>query len=169
MIPRRLFDSDRSFPWPLQSYMGRAMEDHFRDMERMMDGMFGNRVWERSPVAGKEVSVKYDNKEFEVKLDVSQYAPDELTVKVTDHQLVVSGSHQQKADKYGYVKREFTRRVVVPEDVEVDTLESTLTNDGYLVVSGRVKGAPEDSGRTLEIKRQENASEDKETGHAKDK
>jgi len=37
--------------------MGRTMEEHFRDMERMMDGVFGNRVWERSPVAGKEVNV----------------------------------------------------------------------------------------------------------------
>ena len=57
----------------------------------------------------------------------------------------------------------------VLQDVEAETLESTLTNDGYLVVSGRVKGAPEDSGRTLEIKRQEDTSGDKETAETKDK
>ena len=65
--------------------------------------------------------VKYDRKEFEVKLDVSQYTPEELSVKIADNELVVSGSHQQKADKYGYVRREFTRRFVVPEVSLLDT------------------------------------------------
>lgn len=40
--------------------MGRAMEEHFRDMERMMDGVFGQRGWDRSPVSGKEVRVSSD-------------------------------------------------------------------------------------------------------------
>ena len=65
--------------------------------------------------------MKYDRKEFEVKLDVSQYTPEELSVKIADNELVVSGSHQQKADKYGYVRREFTRRFVVPEVSLLDT------------------------------------------------
>ena len=56
-FPRRMFNSHRLSPWPRQSYVGRAMDDHFRDMEKMVDGVFGHRFWERSSVVGKEISV----------------------------------------------------------------------------------------------------------------
>lgn len=59
--------------------------------------------------------MKYDNKQFEVKLDVNAYTPEELSVKIVDNELVITGSHQQKADKYGFVTREFTRQFAVPE------------------------------------------------------
>lgn len=58
--------------------------------------------------------------------------------------------------------------LVVLQDIEGDTLESTLTNEGYLVVSGRVKGAVQDNARTLEIKKQE-ATEDKDAGNGEEK
>ena len=62
----------------------------------------------------------------------------------------------------------FMLMLVVLQDVEGDTLESTLTNEGYLVVSGRVKGAVQDNARTLEIKKQE-ATEDKDAGNGEEK
>ena len=44
-------------------------------------------------------------------------------------------------------------------------MESTLTTDGYLVIHGRVRGATEESARTIEIKRQD-TNDGKDTSDA---
>ncbi|KAL3221164.1 hypothetical protein MRX96_029505 [Rhipicephalus microplus] len=45
--------------------------------------------------------------------------PEEITVKTQDNCVVIHGKHEEKSDDRGcYVKREFTRRYVLPEDVD---------------------------------------------------
>ena len=53
-----------------------------------------------------------DPKKFEVKLDVSNFTPEEIAVKVVENDLLVEGKHEEKLDKNkdGYVSRQFTRR-----------------------------------------------------------
>ena len=61
--------------------------------------------------------VKYDNKVFEVKLDVSSFKPEDIQVTVndTDSKLVITGKHQEKPDDHGYISREFNRQIYIPE------------------------------------------------------
>lgn len=59
--------------------------------------------------------VKYDHNGFEVSLDVQNFVPAELEVKVTGNRLVVSGKHEQRADQHGFVAREFHREFEIPE------------------------------------------------------
>lgn len=98
--------------------------------------------------------VKYDSKEFEVKLDVSSYKPEELNVKVNKDRLTISAKHEEKPDEHGYVSREFTRHFSVPEDVDGETMETILTHEGALIVRAKVKGAENNEGRTLNIQRE---------------
>ena len=61
--------------------------------------------------------VKYDNKVFEVKLDVYSFKPEDIQVTVndTDSKLVITGKHQEKPDDHGYISREFNRQIYIPE------------------------------------------------------
>nr|AXU24963.1 heat shock protein 20-2 [Cyrtorhinus lividipennis] len=81
-------------------------------------------------------SVKSDDNLFSIRLDVSHFKPEELNVHV-DNQgyVVVEGKHQERGDEHGLVSRQFTRRYKLPENVNVDTLASSLSTDGVLTIS----------------------------------
>ena len=73
-----------------------------------------------------------DPKKFEVKLDVTNFTPEEITVKVKGNDLLVEGKHEEKQDKYGhgYVSRQFTRRYTLPDDVDLEQLSSSFDGQG---------------------------------------
>ncbi|CAN8002934.1 unnamed protein product [Ixodes hexagonus] len=86
-----------------------------------------------------------DDSKFEVRLDVSHFKPSEITVKlVGTDSVVVHGRHDERQDEHGYVSREFTRRYMLPPDVNVDDVVSEFLAeaDGVLVVRA-AKKSPE--------------------------
>ncbi|CAL8103093.1 unnamed protein product [Orchesella dallaii] len=72
---------------------------------------------------------------FEVKLDVQQFAPEELDVKMAKNCLVVEGKHEEKQDEHGFISRHFVRRYQLPEDVKAETITCNLSSDGFLCLS----------------------------------
>ncbi len=58
--------------------------------------------------------MKYNAKEFEVKLDVTNYKPEDLAVKVVGDELSISGKIKE-TDAHGSVTSEFSRQFTVPE------------------------------------------------------
>jgi crystallin alpha B len=70
----------------------------------------------------------------QVILDVQQFAPSEITVKTLDNTVIVEGKHEEKQDEHGYVARHFVRRYVLPTDIEVNDIVSSLSSDGILTV-----------------------------------
>ncbi|CAG0890389.1 unnamed protein product [Darwinula stevensoni] len=75
-----------------------------------------------------------DKDKFQVMLDVHQFAPEELHVKVEENCLVVEGCHEEKPDEHGYISRRFTRRYTLPEGVRPEAVISNLSSDGILTV-----------------------------------
>jgi crystallin, alpha B len=75
-----------------------------------------------------------DPKKFEVKLDVSHFTPSEIAVKVVENSLLVEGKHEEKQDKHGYVSRQFTRRYILDDDIDVEKMASSLSSDGKLTI-----------------------------------
>jgi len=73
-----------------------------------------------------------DPKKFEVKLNVTNFTPEEITVKVAGNNLLVEGKHEEKQDKngHGYVSRQFTRRYTLPDDVDLEQLSSSMDAKG---------------------------------------
>ena len=61
------------------------------------------------------LQVEYNNKLFEIKLDVTDFEPSDLKVKIAGDRLSVSGKHSEKKDEHGFISREFTRQFVIPE------------------------------------------------------
>lgn len=71
---------------------------------------------------------------YQIMVDVSHFSPEEITVKTVDNTIVVIGKHEDKADNYGYVSRQFSRKYLLPADVEPETVTSTLSADGVLSI-----------------------------------
>jgi len=89
---------------------------------------------------------------FEVKLDVKQFSPEDLSVKMVDNFLVVEGKHEEKEDEFGFISRQFTRRYEIPEDVKAEEITCNLSSDGFLVFSApRIVEQPKPTERKLNI------------------
>lgn len=90
---------------------------------------------------------------FQVCMDVAQFKPSELNVKVVDNSIVVEGKHEEREDDHGFITRHFVRRYALPEGYEADKVASTLSSDGVLTVSIPKPAAIEDksSGRVVQI------------------
>ncbi|XP_066153992.1 protein lethal(2)essential for life-like [Euwallacea fornicatus] len=93
-------------------------------------------------------TVSYDKDKFQANLDVQQFKPEEITVKVTgDNVLTIEGKHEEKADEHGYISRHFVRRYVLPKNYDIGRVDSKLSSDGVLTIS-----APTIEAKTVEHK-----------------
>ncbi len=76
-----------------------------------------------------------DDREFKVNINVSQFAPEDLNVTVVDGHVQIVGKHEERQDDHGFITREFKRRYLLPDDVEPNTVKSSLAQNGVLTVS----------------------------------
>ncbi|XP_044732486.1 protein lethal(2)essential for life-like [Chrysoperla carnea] len=93
------------------------------------------RPW-RSAIGKSDLgsTVVADKNKYCVSLDVQQFAPNEITVKVIDDSIVVEGKHEEKRDEHGFISRQFTRRYVLPAGHDIDNVTSSLSSDGILTI-----------------------------------
>lgn len=80
---------------------------------------------------------------FQVQLDVQQFKPEEIDVKVVDKYVVVSGKHEEKKDEHGWISRQFVRKYLIPEQCDVEQVKSSLSSDGVLSIMAPRKEQPE--------------------------
>lgn len=71
---------------------------------------------------------------FQVCLDVQQFTPNEVNVKVMDQFIIVEGKHEERADDLGLISRQFTRRYALPKGYNMNDVVSTLSSDGVLTI-----------------------------------
>ncbi|XP_060657905.1 heat shock protein 23-like [Drosophila nasuta] len=88
---------------------------------------------------------------FQVCMDVSQFTPNELTVKVVDNSIVVEAKHEEREDDHGYISRHIVRRYSLPEGYEADKVVSSLSSDGVLTVRAPKPLAIESKERVVQI------------------
>ncbi|CAL7948315.1 unnamed protein product [Xylocopa violacea] len=79
-------------------------------------------------------TVQADKNKFQVTLDVQQFAPEEISVKVIGKNVLVEGKHEEKQDEHGWISRQFVRKYLVPEQCDIDELKSSLSSDGVLTI-----------------------------------
>ncbi|KAK7097214.1 heat shock protein hsp-16.2-like [Littorina saxatilis] len=137
----------------------RVFDDQMRDVMDKFLRMsplsgFNVRVPGEYGLNAEIVEAKIDDKGMNLKLNVSHYQPDELKVKIVDDRLVILGKHEKKSDEHGFVSREFSRELLLPEEVDRDTLHSRITEDGNLIITAKVKAEVEPEGRTISIEQE---------------
>lgn len=110
------------------------------------------RPWRITPARQSGVSnIHHDKAAFKVNLDVQQFQPEEVSVKVVDGFLVVEAKHEERQDKHGYISRSFTRRYKLPKDINQDAIVSSLSSDGVLTISATVKNQVPSGERQIPI------------------
>lgn len=92
-----------------------------------------------------------DKDGLKVNLDVQQFKPEEIDVKVVDDYVVVHAKHEERSDQHGYISREFTRRYKIPETVNAEALASKLSSDGILTIQAPKKAIAADGGQQRSI------------------
>lgn len=95
--------------------------------------------------------VSLNDHKYQVFLDVCHFLPDELTVRTVDNLLEVVGQHPQRADRHGFISREFTRTYILPLDVDPLLMRATLSHDGILSIVAPRTGK-EVKARIIEVK-----------------
>nr|UNE55971.1 protein lethal(2)essential for life transcript variant X2 [Paroster macrosturtensis] len=115
---------------------------------------------------GQVVAKKEKNPAFQVNVDVQQFRPEEVMVKVVDNCLLVEGKHEERQDIHGYVSREFRRRYILPEDIDINQVSSSLSSDGVLTLTAPKIEAMQSKERIIPIilsgpHRQQSVSEKK--------
>uniref|UniRef100_A0A914V0A7 SHSP domain-containing protein n=1 Tax=Plectus sambesii TaxID=2011161 RepID=A0A914V0A7_9BILA len=74
-----------------------------------------------------------DGKALRLRFNVSQYKPEEVTVKTVDNRLLVHAKHEEKTPQRT-VYREYNQEFMLPRGTNPETITSTLSTDGVLTV-----------------------------------
>lgn len=88
--------------------------------------------------SGVSSLAQYTDK-FTMSLDVQQFKPEELKVRVVEGVVEVEGKHEHRQDEHGSIFRHFIRKYTLPEDVLVDMVASSLSPDGVLTIEAPKK------------------------------
>ncbi|XP_072393375.1 uncharacterized protein [Diabrotica undecimpunctata] len=89
-----------------------------------------------SEVQQHSSSVTVNKNKFEANFDVQHFRPEEITVKVNDDKSVtVEAKHEEKPDEYGAIYRHLIRKYVLPENCDIERVESKLSTDGVLTIT----------------------------------
>merc|ERR1712243_470036 len=84
---------------------------------------------------------------FSKKMVLRNYKPENIQVRVTaDKKVVVEGKQELKEDKDGfqsYQVKEFKQTLDVPENVNIDELTSSFSDQGVLTISAPLLALPE--------------------------
>jgi len=73
------------------------------------------------------------DKNFRVQLDVSQFSPEEINIRVVGRDLVIDGKHEERRDDHGFISRSFSRRYTLPENMDEQRVACQLSKDGKLL------------------------------------
>jgi crystallin alpha B len=79
--------------------------------------------------------VKNEKDKFEIHLDVSQFKPEEVKLRTEGNQVIIEGKHEERPDEHGFISRQFSRKYMLPKDVDMTQLKSTLSHDGTLSIA----------------------------------
>lgn len=94
------------------------------------------RLWKSESARSDSGStLKRDQEKFQVNLDVQQFAPEEISVKIVGQLVAVEGKHEEKKDEHGLISRQFVRKYALPEGHDIKGISSTLSSDGILTIT----------------------------------
>ncbi|CAB3234869.1 unnamed protein product [Arctia plantaginis] len=100
------------------------------------------RPWQRyNQTTSKVFSSTVENEKgnYKITLDVQYFRPNEINVKVANHEIIVEGKHEERQDIYGFVTRQFKRRYSLPTHCLPENVTSTLSSDGVLTIIAEKK------------------------------
>jgi len=90
----------------------------------------------------KREEKKANNNKFEAKLDFRGCRPEEIKIQLRRNELTVTGKHISEH----HTSHDYSRQILLPDDVDLGSVTSHLTKDGVLMIK-----ATRDPQRTFDI------------------
>ena len=107
-------------------------------------------------------TTKKNNENLKVSLDLSQFSHNEIMLKVRNNFIIVDAKHDEREDEFGFISRQFTRKYILPDDFDTDTIKSFLTDESKLTIKVDRKMKKADIGGDRFIPIQQHASTEDE-------
>ena len=79
----------------------------------------------------KRVEKKAKDDKFEAKLDFRGCRPEEIKIQLRRYELTVTAKHISEH----HISRDYSRRILLPDDVDLGSVTSHLTKDGLLTIT----------------------------------
>ncbi|XP_055338546.1 heat shock protein beta-6-like [Paramacrobiotus metropolitanus] len=114
------------------------------ELKQWMDNLDSPLISGHQDIAGE------DGKCLRLRFDVSEYRPEEISVKTVDSKLKVHAKHEQKGDGKS-VYREYNREFLLPKGTDPELIRSTLSKDGILTVEAPLPALPGPSEHRIPI------------------
>lgn len=70
-------------------------------------------------------------------VNLGDFKSNEINVKLVDRELEICAKHEEREDESGHVSRCIRRRYFLPNNVDFDHINVSLSDDGTLVVSAQ--------------------------------
>ena len=97
-----------------------------------------------------EENKKDEDKNFAVKLNLSGYKPDEIKVQLRGQEVTVTGKQRSEVDDLQW-SRDYHRRILLPDDVDLSSVTSRLSKEGLLTIEAPRDPAFLPSERSLDV------------------
>lgn len=117
------FDLGLSTRWPREV-------DVFESQMREVDRIMHREIVSTATVPASTASVWDD---FQVSLDVWQFRPYEIFVKVRDDLITVFGKHDERRNGHDF-SRQFTKEYTLPHGIDPKTVIAEVSSDGVLTI-----------------------------------
>lgn len=88
---------------------------------------------------------------FQVSLNVQNFKPEEVTVKVAENNVIIEAKHEERNEDDSYVSRHFSRRYAIPDSCSIKDIVSTLSSDGILTIRAPPKEIDQANARKIHI------------------
>ncbi|CAG5116502.1 unnamed protein product [Candidula unifasciata] len=72
------------------------------------------------------------DKEFRIRMDLGNYAPEEVKITSDNDRIIVHAKHEEKQDNHGFVSREMCRKYKLPKECDPKSVISTMNSHGIL-------------------------------------
>ncbi|KAH0956557.1 hypothetical protein HN011_003674 [Eciton burchellii] len=153
--PHRIYDQNFGFGIHPEQLLHPSVLERFMRDRRLRSPVLYYRPWSemlRSKEEGGISTVKADKDKFQVVLDVQQFKPEEINIKVVDRFVIVEAKHEEKKDEHGWISRQFMRKYMIPEQCNIDQVTSNLSSDGILTITApRKDKANQQNERSIKI------------------
>jgi len=145
LSPRSLFGGMGCSFHPMMRKRRRVVSPDFID--KVFNDMFSVPSYEACTKAKAQGSSDGSEDTFSKKMVLRNYKPENIQVRVTaDKKVVVEGKQELKEDKDGfqsYQLKEFKQTLEVPENVNIDELTSSFSDEGVLTITAPLLSLPE--------------------------
>ena len=98
---------------------------------------------------------------YKVSIDVGQFQPQEISVKVVDNDVIVEGKYEDNSNEENFASGHFIRRYSLPKGYEAEKATPTISAEGILTITVPSSQSDKAKEKILEIQREEPKASEK--------